>query len=553
MHYLIGLQCKICGHQHRYTPQYIQCEQCQSPWLEAIYDYDRLKPRLLQGLQERPFNLWRYRELLPVHGETAVSIFDEGGSPLVQARRLGQRLGHTPLYIKDERQSTTGSFKDRQAAVAVAAMLDQDVGECVLASAGNAAAAYAAYCAQAGIKLWVFVSDKVVPEKIREVALYGAEVVKVSGTYDQTKKIAADFARRRNLYFERGAKSLSSIAAMKTIAYELAEQMGKEEGTGWQTPGWYLQSVSGGLGPLGVYQGFRDLLALGLVDKLPKLAIVQVEGCSPMVRAFQAGQETADPMIPRTLIDVLSTGDPGYGYTQLYHAVREHGGTMISVTDEEAFKAMRRVARVEGMSMEPAAAVAFAGLEKMVAQGLLAAGESVVVNCTGHTFPVEKYILGDQWSVTVDLKTETAASDLPEDSLVAAIDQLEEKVTTIVIVDDKPTDSLLLQRFLERYKQYRVYMADNGREGIELIHERTPDLVILDLMMPEVDGFAVLKAIKEDPRTAKTPIIVVSAKDLTTQETIFLHAMTEAIWQKGNIAPQEFVENVVNVLTQNTN
>lgn len=544
MSYILGLKCLACSHQELFRLETIYCPRCGSPWLDAVYDYEHLKQGFVARLQERPFNLWRYRELLPIQPETAVPVFREGGSSLIHARRLGDRLNQPNLYIKDERQSTSGSFKDRQAAVAVAAMREQGIKACVLASAGNAAAAYAAYCAQAEIKLWVFVSSRVVPTKMQEVALYGAEVVKVSGTYDQAKKIAADFAKSRGFYFERGAQSLPSISAMKTIAYELAEQMN------WQVPDWYIQAVSGGLGPLGVYRGFADLVALGLIDRIPKLAIVQVDGCSPMVKAFQDGTDIAEPVVPHTLIDVLSTGNPGYAYTQLFHILKQHGGAMVSVSDEQAFAAMRRVARREGLSMEPAAAVAFAGLEKLLADGTIQSDERVVVNCTGHTFPVEKHILGEQWEISLDLGETAVAPDLPKDGLVAALQQLDEKVTTIVLVDDQPNDIRLITRFLERYKSYRIYSATNGRDGLELIRERVPDLAILDLMMPEIDGFTLLETIRADSRTAKIPVIVVSAKDLTEEEASFLDSNTEAVWQKGSLTPQEFVENVVDVLTQ---
>lgn len=545
--FLQGVRCQECGDEITpYQPEKINCERCGSPWLEGIYDYPQIKPIVLESVVKRRFNLWRYRELLPIGAETAVSVFDEGGSPLIKSKRFGRQLGLDHLYIKDERQSTTGSFKDRQAALAVAAMRQRGIKTCVMASAGNAAAAYSAYCAQAGIKLWVFVSSKVVPQKMQEVALYGAEVVKVSGTYDQTKVIAADFAKRKGIYYERGAKSLPSISAMKTIAYEIAEQLDETPAT-WQAPDWYVQAVSGGLGPLGVYQGFQDLYALGLIDRIPKLAVIQVDGCAPMVTAFKENKPIATPIVPRTYIDVLSTGNPGFAYTTLYNIVQAHGGTMVSVADEDAFRAMRRVARAEGISMEPAAAVAFAGVEKMCEQNLIAPHEKVVVNCTGHTFPVEKYILGDQWSVSLDIDQEQDEA-LQQDGLAVALDQLDERVTTIVLVDDQPKDILLIKRFLEQYKQYRVHTATNGHDGIHLIREKLPDLVITDLMMPEVDGFTLLETIKADSFTAHIPVIVVSAKDLSGEEASFLGGSTEAVWQKGSLTPKEFVKNVVDVL-----
>ena len=152
---------------------------------------------------------------------------------------------------------------------------------------------------------------------------------------------------------------------MKTIAYEIVEQLG------WHAPDWYIQAVSGGLGPLGVYQGFKELFDMGLIDKIPKLAIIQAEGCAPMVKAFKAGKDVAEPVIPDTRIIILSTGDPGKSYTYLWKLIQQYGGVMESVTDAEAFAAMRALAKSEGMAVEPATAVAFAGLEKMRANGMI--------------------------------------------------------------------------------------------------------------------------------------------------------------------------------------
>ena len=142
---------------------------------------------------------------------------------------------------------------------------------------------------------------------------------------------------------------------------------------------------------------------MGLIDHIPKLAIIQAEGCAPMVNAFKAGKDTADPVIPDTHIIILSTGDPGKTYTYLWNLTQKYGGIMESVTDAEAFAAMRSLAKSEGMAVEPATAVAFAGLEKLLNNKAIEPDELVVVNCTGHTFPVEKHVLGDQWAVDVHL------------------------------------------------------------------------------------------------------------------------------------------------------
>jgi threonine synthase len=533
--------CIECGHlQWGQTLDGDMCESCGSEWLQGCYDYAGFKRELLRGLPGRPVSLWRYHEVLPIVDPSSLDLVDVGGTPLRRSRRYAPGLGCSQVYLKDERLHPTGSFKDRQAAVSVAAMLEAGVRECVIASTGNAAVSYAAACAQAGIKLWVFMTSLVPQERMREAALFGAEVIKVSGTYDQTKQIAADFAQRRHLFYDRGARSLPARESFKTIAYEIVEQLG------WRAPDWYIQSVSGGLGPLGVHRGFQELFEMGLIDRIPKLAMIQVDGCSPMVQAFKAGRETADPVIPETRIAILSTGDPGKAYTFLWRKMQSSGGTMESVSDLEAWTAMQTLARTEGMAVEPATAVAFAGLEKLARRREIKHDDLVVVNCTGHTFPVEKHILGDQWRVDVEL--DASQQPAPREGLVAALERLDENVTTVLIVDDNPDDALLIRRLLEAKKSFRVLHAPDGQAGLMEARQRLPDLILLDLTMPNLDGFGVLEKLKWDERTRHIPVIVVTARDITEAERQRLTGRVEALYQKAALSPRLFVDQVVQVL-----
>src|SRR5574341_2584721 len=429
------LECIVCGEQQPYE-RFVAaiCRRCNSQWLEGRYDYDAFKRDVLRGLPGRPLNMWRYQDILPLDNPSNLDLYPAGGTPLWLSQRFAPGLGHRRVYIKDERLHATGSFKDRQAAVSVAAMLEAGIHECVIASTGNAAVSYAAACARAGIKLWVFMTSLVPQEKLREAALFGAEVIRVSGNYDQTKQIASQFAQRRQLLWDRGATSIPARESMKTIAYEIVEQLG------WRTPDWYIQSLSSGIGPLGVYQGFKEMYGMGLIKRIPKLAVIQAEGCAPMVRAFKAGREVAEAVIPNTHIIILSTGDPGKTYTYLWNLTQQYGGVMESVTDAEAFSAMRSLAKSEGMAVEPATAVAFAGLEKLIRAGTIKSDEKVVVNCTGHTFPVEKHVLGDQWAVDVHLRKDQTPA--PREGLQAALENLDEKATTVLLIDDNSDDEI---------------------------------------------------------------------------------------------------------------
>ncbi len=539
----LTLECVICGKQQPYEP-FVPgiCKHCQSQWLEARYDYEAFKREILRGLPNRPSNLWRYQDILPLNDPASLDLYPAGGTPLWHSARFAPSLGAGSVFIKDERYGPTSSFKDRQAAVAVAAMNENGIREAVIASTGNAAVAYAAACARAGIKLWVFMTSLVPQEKLREAALFGAEVIRVSGNYDQTKQIAAQFAQRRNLLLDRGATSIPAKESMKTIAYEIVEQLG------WRAPDWYVQAVSGGLGPLGVYQGFKEMLHMGLINKIPKLAIIQAEGCAPMARAFKAGKDVAEPVIPDTRIIILSTGDPGKAYTYLWKLTQQFGGAMESVTDHEAYSAMQALAKSEGMAVEPATAVAFAGLEKALKNGTIGADETVVVNCTGHTFPVEKHVLGDQFAVDIHLSEDQ--SPAPREGLQAALENLDEKATTVLLVDDNPDDALLIRRMLEARKTYRVYHAKDGWEGLAMARQKLPDLIVSDLTMPGIDGFGLVEELKLDPRTKNIPVVVVSAKDITKEERERLNGHIEALYQKGSLSTRKFVDQVIQVIAE---
>lgn len=535
------LQCAVCGNQQNYIPfEPAVCTKCDSQWLEANYNYDSFKREILRGIPNRPNNLWRYQDILPLENPSALDLYPAGGTPLWLSHRFAVDLGHDSVYIKDERYSPTSSFKDRQAAVAVAAMNENGIREAVIASTGNAAVAYAAACARAGIKLWVFMTSLVPQEKLREAALFGAEVIRVSGNYDQTKQIAAQFAQRKNLLLDRGATSVPARESMKTIAYEIVE------GLGWKSPDWYIQAVSGGMGPMGVYQGFKEMFKMGLINKIPKLAIIQADGCAPMVKAFKAGKEIADPVIPDTRIIILSTGDPGKTYTYLWNLTQQYGGVMESVTDLEAYNAMKSLAKSEGMAVEPATAVAFAGFEKLSKQGIIGKDDLVAINCTGHTFPVEKHVMGEQWAVDVHLSKDQ--SPAPREGLQAALENLDETTTSVLLVDDNDDDALLIRRLLENRKNYRVYHAKDGWEGLSIARQKLPDLIVSDLTMPGIDGFGLVEELKLDPRTKDIPVVVVSAKDITAEERKRLNGQIEAVYQKGSLPTRKFVDQVIHVI-----
>jgi len=403
---------------------------------------------------------------------------------------------------------------------------------------------------------------------MREVALYGTEVVKVTSTYDQAKQVAATFAEHRHLFLDRGIRSVAARESMKTLAFEMCEQLAQADGDAnngsrlmFYAPDWYIQSVSGGLGPIGVWKGFYELKQMGFIDRMPKIAVLQPEGCAPMPRSFKAGKDVADVVSdPQTHIATLSTGDPGAAYGLLRSIILEHGGTMEMVSDQEAFRAMHVLAKMEGISVEPAAGVAFAGLFKLIGLGLIGPDENVVVNCSGHTLPVSQELLGDEWArslertLVFDVPQPTAAvplvaAQLPQEGLLSALERLDLRVHRILIVDDSSDARRLLRRILQSRGNYTLVEAANGREALHLATAEPPDLILLDLMMPAMDGFAVLDALKRSETLREIPVIVVTAKELTAQERQRLAGQAQSLLQKGSFTDLDFLDEMVDVLT----
>lgn len=561
----IFIECRRCGKTQPFTGPLAACPVCGGTWLDARYAFvthgrqnSAAAAQWPAILAQRGATLWRYRELLPLCHEHHIVSLGEGWTPLIRAYNLGLMLGHEHIYIKDERQGPTGSFKDRQAAIAVSVMKEAGITEAVVASTGNVAIAYSAYCARAGIKLWVFVTSSVPGEKMREMALYGSEVIKVAGTYDEAKQVAARFAASKNLFIDRGIKAVAAKEAMKTVAFEVAEQLGCVRAGAdpsqphgdrypWQAPDWYLQAVSGGMGPVGVIKGFEELKAMGLVDRVPKLGCLQASGCAPMALSFQKGLAEAEAVLnPMTDITTLATGDPGEAYSVLRQLIQAYGGTMAAVPDGEAFQALHVLAKMDGISVEPATAVAFAGLFRLVREGIIRPDETIVVNCSGHTFPVEKHVIGDQY--TRDMSPGPLSR---QEGLLTALEELDNRVQRIAIIEDNPDASRLIRRILQAQGDFLIDEATNGVEGLALIRQTRPNLIILDLMMPELDGFGLVEALKAEPNLHHIPIIVITAKELSPIEKQRLDGKIKALLQKGSFMDSDLLSDIRRALPEN--
>jgi len=323
--------------------------------------------------------MWRYRELMPVFAdETPVSL-GEGFTPLFHATRLGARLGMDRLYIKDESLNPTNSFKARGQSAAITRAKGLGVTTVSVPSAGNAGNAMAAYAAKAGLRAEVFLPKDVKEPFARECILYGAGVTLVDGLITDAARVAAEKGGPLGWYDVSTLKEPYRIEGKKTMAYELAEQMD------WRYPDWILYPTGGGTGMVGMWKAFEELEAIGWIapQRRPRMVSVQADGCAPIVRAFEQGLEKA-PMwenaatvadglrVPRAIGDFL-----------VLRAVRESGGTALSVPDNEMVDGMITLGSTEGVSAAPEGGAALAALERLLAAGTIKPHESVVLFNTG--------------------------------------------------------------------------------------------------------------------------------------------------------------------------
>ena len=253
-----------------------------------------------------------------------------------------------------------------------------------------------------------------------------------------------------------------------------------------------------------------------------------------------------------TVVGLVSIAEPQLLIrVRAYEFLRGHvdstGGAFESVTDEEAFRAMHVLAKMEGISAEPAAGTAFAGLFKLIRAGVIKQSDTVVINCTGHTMPAEQGILGENWAR--DVKFPSLAQAPQEEGLLSALTQVApERFPKIVIVEDTLEARRLIRRILQSQGNFTILEAEDGRAGLELVQHELPDLVVLDLMMPEMDGFSVIEALRANQETATIPIIVATAKELTPDEKNRLGGHIQALLQKGDFLNDEFLDEVRSLL-----
>ena len=376
---MIHQECISCGERYEIDEIVYSCKGCAS-LLEVKYDYDVLEKRIKnRDYKKIPLSVWRYKDFLPVSDPSKIVSLHEGGTGLHSCSRLGAHLGLKHLYVKNEGENPTGSFKDRGMTVGITRALELKTKTVICASTGNTSAALAAYAAKAGLQCIVLIpSGKIAYGKLAQAMVYGAKVVQLRGNFDQALNTVLKISEKHREVYLLNSVNPYRIEGQKTLAYEICDQMGGEPPDKVVLPVGNAGNISA------LWKGFKEFQILGVTNKLPEMTGIQAEGSAPIAHAIKNRKEAISPINnPETIATAIRIGAP-ISWRKALNAIRESKGTAETVTDEELLNAQKLIARSEGLFVEPASAASIAGVKKLVEMGEIHKDEVVVCVTTGH-------------------------------------------------------------------------------------------------------------------------------------------------------------------------
>jgi threonine synthase len=387
----VGYRCSLCKTEYLPGQVTYTCPR-DGGNLDVVLDYDTIRQKFQPGdlTSRSEGSLWRYLPLLPVPdpGGEGTPLRAAGWTPVFTLKRLAEKLGLERVWLKDESRNPTASFKDRASAVVVARAREIGAEVIVTASTGNAGAALAGMCASVGQKAVIFAPKSAPPAKVAQLLVFGAKVILVDGTYDEAFDLTIQAAQEFGWYCRNTGYNPFTAEGKKTGALEIWEWyhqikdgMVKNGEAPSEAPLTVFVSVGDGNIIAGIHKGFKDLMALGWMEKMPRIIGVQAEGSAAIANAFEAGTEKIIPISAQTIADSISVDLPRDG-VRAVRAARETGGTYIKVSDDEILQAIAALGPL-GIFAEPAGATAYAGLVKAAKQGVVKAGDPILVLNTG--------------------------------------------------------------------------------------------------------------------------------------------------------------------------
>ena len=372
-------KCINCGSRYSLDEIVYFCRKC-GDLLEVEYDFTEAREDLEKSdWKRRPLSVWRYKELMPIKRSSAIVSLSEGGTGLHSCKRLGEHLGIRELYVKNEGENPTGSFKDRGMTVGVTKAVEYGVKTVICASTGNTSASLAAYAARAGLKCVVLIpSGKIAYGKLAQALIYGAKVIQVRGNFDQALEIVIKLSERVGGIYLLNSINPFRIEGQKSLGYEMSEQLDNARIDRVFVPVGNAGNISA------IWKGFIEFHRLGFIEALPKMTGIQSEGAAPIAHAIKSHNAQISPVAkPETIATAIRIGAP-VSWKKAMSAIIDSHGTAETVSDEEILDAQRLLARLEGLFVEPASASSIAGLKKLVENGEVDRNERVVCVATGH-------------------------------------------------------------------------------------------------------------------------------------------------------------------------
>ncbi|MCJ7559573.1 threonine synthase, partial [Candidatus Bathyarchaeota archaeon] len=326
-----------------------------------------------------PLSVWRYRDFMPINDFSKIVSLNEGGTGLHLCQRLGKHLGIRQLYVKNEGENPTGSFKDRGMTVGVTKAVELGVKSVICASTGNTSASLAAYAAKAGLQCSVLIpSGKIAYGKLAQAMIYGAKVIQVRGNFDQALDVVLKLSEKHRSIYLLNSINPFRIEGQKSLAYEICDQLNQESPDRVVVPVGNAGNISA------IWKGFTEFHKLGVVKMLPRMTGIQAVGAAPIAQAIKNGSDEIVPVgKPETVATAIRIGAP-VSWKKALNAIRDSHGTAETVTDAEILDAQKLLARVEGLFVEPASASSIAGLKKLAENGEIDSDERVVCVTTGH-------------------------------------------------------------------------------------------------------------------------------------------------------------------------
>ncbi len=377
MSYFIDLQCSKCGTHYSARKIKNSCD-CGGP-LMVTYDLSAINSAVTkEDLSKRPFNMWRYREMLPIENEKNIISLQEGFTPIIDLSALSKDIGHLRLYLKDEGRLPTGTFKARGASVGISKAKELGIRTVAIPTAGNAGGAWATYGARAGIEVYSVMPFDAPDVCKHETSTLGAHVYLVKGLISDAGDIVADACKKYGWFSIATFNEPYRLEGKKTLGLEIAEQFG------WDFPEVILYPCGGGVGLVGIWKAYKELRDMGWVDGPgPRMVAVQSDGCAPVVRSFLNGSTTCEKWInAETIADGLRVPKP-LADTLILKTIRESNGCATTVSDAEIQNAIIRLARKEGILACPEGAATLLALESLLSSEWINKNDRVLLLNTG--------------------------------------------------------------------------------------------------------------------------------------------------------------------------